>query len=149
MYMYIHVIPIEPCNGERVVIIHVLHGDVAKVLLLSHDITHLGVRETGQVTVATGIYNGAILYTCKNIYYFWYIYYEYMYMCIILIQSFILQHILNYIFYNYGLLSLITYDGLCRLWYNITLAFVTYGAVSLWLSITYCPLICMPLLGSS
>ena len=65
---------------------------------------------------------------------------------IILIQSFILQHILNY---NYGLLSLITYDGLCRLWYNITLAFVTYGAISLWLSITYCPLICMPLLGSS
>ena len=31
---------------------------------------------------------------------------------ILLLQSFILQHILNY---NYGLLSLITYDGLCRL----------------------------------
>ena len=59
--------------------------------------------------------------------------------------------VLNYIFYNYGLLSLMTYDGLCHLWYIITLAFlafVTYGAVSLWLSITYCPLICMPLLGS-
>ena len=37
---------------------------------------------------------------------------------------------------------------ICRLWYSITLTFVTYGAISLWLSITHCPLICMPLLGS-